>query len=119
MKKLLIVEDEELLCKVYVMTLSEDGYKVLIATNGKRAIELLQYGKPDLIMLDIKLPEISGIKLLEEIRKIDSKVPIIMVTAFDSFKTDYEIWASQVSDYIVKPVKLSELTEKIKKILGE
>lgn len=119
MKKLLIVEDEELLCRVYSTTLIEHGYQVLTAHDGKTALELTKKEKPDLVVLDIKLPEMSGIKVLEEIRKIDPQVPIIMATAYDSFKTDYEVWSGQVSDYIVKPIKLMELTEKIKKILGE
>jgi len=118
MKKVLIVEDEELLCKVYSVSLTENGYEVLTASDGNTALKYVKEQKPDIIVLDIKLPEMSGLKLLEEIRKFDAKVPIIMATAYDSFKSDYEMWASQVSDYIVKPVKLEELSEKIKKILG-
>jgi two-component system NtrC family response regulator len=119
MKKILVIEDEELLCKVYSATLTELGYEVITANDGKTALELLQKEIPNLIVLDMKLPEISGIQLLKEIRKIDNKVPIIIATAYDGLKDDYEIWSSQVSDYIVKPVKLVELAEKIKKILGE
>jgi two-component system, response regulator, stage 0 sporulation protein F len=118
MKKVLVVEDEELLCKVYAATLKDNNYEVLLATDAYSALENIKTGKPDLIVLDIKLPEISGLRLLQQVRSLDKKVPIILCTAYDSFRTDYEVWSGEVADYIVKPVKLTELVEKIKKIIG-
>jgi DNA-binding response OmpR family regulator len=119
MKKILIVEDEELLCRVYSTALNEVGYETVVAMDGKTAIEMVEKEKPNLIVLDIKLPEISGLKVLEAIRKIDQKVPIIMCTAYNTYRSDYEVWSGQVSDYITKPIKLDELKEKIRKLLGD
>ncbi len=119
MKNILIVEDEELLCKIYATSLSDSGYNIRIANDANTALEKLKEYQADLIMLDVKLPGMSGLELLKKIREIDQDVHIIMVSAYDSFKSEYEVWASQISDYIVKPVKLAELLTKIKNILGE
>ncbi len=118
-KNILIVEDEELLLDTFVDAMENMGYNTVGKSDGKTALEYVNSFKPDLIILDIKLPDMSGLQILEEIRKILPKVPIIMCTAYDSFKTDYEVWASKVTDYIVKPVILKDIEEKIKKILGD
>ncbi len=119
MKKILIVEDEELLLDAFASALRKKNYEVEGISSGKQAIEYVKENKPDLIILDIKLPDMSGLQVLENIRKILPTAPIIMCTAYDTFKTDYQVWANQVSDYIVKPIVLEEVETKIKKIFGE
>jgi DNA-binding response OmpR family regulator len=118
MKKILIVEDEELMLDIIKDTLGKK-YEIKGFTLGKQALEYMQKEQPDLVILDIKLPDITGLELLEKIRKLLPKVPIMMCTAYDSFKTDYQIWSANVADYIVKPIVLEELETKIKKIIGE
>ncbi|MCS7231203.1 MAG: response regulator [Elusimicrobiota bacterium] len=119
MKKILIVEDEELLLDAFISALKRRNYEVIGISNGKEAVDYIKDNKVDLIILDIKLPDMSGLQVLESIRKILPSVPIIMCTAYDSFKTDYQVWANQVSDYVVKPVVLEEIEAKIKKIFNE
>ncbi len=119
MKKILIVEDEELLLDAFISALRKKNYEVEGISLGKQAIEYVRNNKPDLIILDIRLPDMSGLQVLENIRKILPDIPIIMCTAYDTFKTDYQIWANQVSDYIVKPIVLEEIERKIKKFFGE
>jgi len=118
MKRILIAEDEEVLREVFKDELAEEGYGVVEARDAKGTLESLKKEKVDLLILDIKLPDMSGLKLLEMIRKNYPALPIIVCTAYDSFKTDYEIWAGQIADYIVKPVDLEVLKEKIGKIIG-
>ncbi|GAG08405.1 unnamed protein product [marine sediment metagenome] len=119
MKTILLVEDEKSLCDIIFDDLTEAGYEVLTAYTGKEYYEHMKETTPDLIILDIKLPDASGLKLLEDVRKKSVNLPIVICTAFDSFKTEYEIWAAKISEYIVKPVDLDDLRVKIKKILGE
>lgn len=119
MKKILIVEDEELLLDAFISALKKRNYEVVGISSGKEAVEYVKDNNVDLIILDIKLPDISGLQVLESIRKILPSVPIIMCTAYDSFKTDYQVWANQVSDYVVKPIILEEIEAKIKKIFNE
>ncbi|MCX7956332.1 MAG: response regulator, partial [Endomicrobia bacterium] len=119
MKKILIAEDEELLLDAFSNALKKRNYDVIGVSTGNEAIEYIKNNKVDLVILDIKLPDISGLQVLENIRKILPEVPIIMCTAYDTFKTDYQIWANQVSDYIVKPIVLEDVEVKIKKIFNE
>ncbi len=119
MKKILIVEDEELMLDIIKDTFGKK-YEIKGFNLGKQALEYLQKEQPpDLVILDIKLPDITGLELLEKIKKLLPKIPIIICTAYDSFKTDYQIWSANVADYIVKPIVLEELETKIKKIIGE
>ncbi|MDD5688298.1 MAG: response regulator [Elusimicrobia bacterium] len=119
MKTIIITEDEKILADVVSDELREAGYNVLVAGTGQECFDLLKTTVPDLVILDIKLPDMSGLRVLEEVRRKSTVLPIVICTAYDSFKTDYEVWASKISDYIVKPVDLDELKEKIKKVLGE
>ncbi|MEN3013113.1 MAG: response regulator [Endomicrobiia bacterium] len=119
MKKILIVEDEELLLDAFSSALKKRNYDVVGISNGKDAIDYVKDNSVDLIILDIKLPDMSGLEVLENIRKLLPNVPIIMCTAYDSFKTDYQIWANKVSDYVVKPIVLEDIEEKIRKIFSK
>jgi len=119
MKKIFLVEDEINLAEIVKDELTETGYEVHIANTGKDCLDKMNSIKPDLFILDIKLPDISGLKLLEEIRVVFPDVAIMICTAFDSFKTDYEVWSAKISDYIVKPVDLDDLKRRIHWILGE
>jgi len=118
MKTILIAEDEEVLREVFKDELVEEGYNVLEARDAKGTLDCLKKEKVDLLILDIKLPDMSGLKLLEQIRKHHPTLPIVVCTAYDTFKTDYEIWAGHIADYIVKPVDLEVLKEKIGRIIG-
>lgn len=118
MKTILIVEDEEALREIFKDELTETGYSVLTSAMAEDCFQKLANEKVDLLILDIKLPDLSGLELLERIRKKYPDLPIIMATAYDSFRTDFSVWVANVSDYIVKPIDLSVLKEKIKKIIG-
>jgi len=118
MKRILIAEDEEVLREVFKDELAEEGYGVLEARDARGTLDCLAKEKVDLLILDIKLPDMSGLKLLEQVRKEYPALPIIVCTAYDTFRTDYEIWAGHIADYIVKPVDLEVLKEKIGRIIG-
>ncbi len=118
MKTILVVEDEEVLREIFKDELTEAGYHVFTSGDAKDCFQKLSTVKIDLLILDIKLPDLSGLELLEKIRKKYPDLPIIMATAYDSFRTDFSIWVANVSDYIVKPVDLGVLKEKVKKIIG-
>jgi len=115
MKKILVVDDEENIRFLYKEELGDEGYEVTLASSGKEALELLESGKPDLITLDIKMPEIDGIETLRRIKEIDEKIPVILCTAYGQYKQDFSSWASDA--YVVKSADLQELKDTIKKIL--
>ena len=83
MKKILIVDDEKPISDIIKFNMTKEGYEVVTAFNGREAIELFEAEKPDIIILDLMLPEIDGLEVAKTIRKTSS-VPIIMLSAKDS-----------------------------------
>jgi DNA-binding response OmpR family regulator len=114
--KILVVDDDLHIQRLYKEEFEEEGYDVVIASNGKEAIELFDKEVPDLVTLDILLPDVDGIRLLRQMKEKSPKVPIIMSTAYD-YRDDFAVWASEA--YIVKSSDLDELKSTIKKLLGK
>jgi DNA-binding response OmpR family regulator len=110
--KLLIVDDDINVQRLYKEELEEEGYEVLIASSGKLGLEMFEKEKPDLVTLDILMPDIDGISLLRKMKEQRPDVPILMSTAYD-YRDDFAVWASEA--YIVKSSDLSELKENIKR----
>ncbi len=121
MKTIMIVEDEEILREIFRDELLEAGYEVFLAQTGADCLEQIKkLTSLDLVIMDIKLPDMSGLQLLEKLKAINFSTPVILCTAYDSFQNDFQVWSSstQVKDYIVKPIDLEQLRIKVKKIIG-
>jgi two-component system, response regulator, stage 0 sporulation protein F len=116
MSKILIVEDEQHQRELYSMELQEEGYQVDQASNGKEAVELVKGNKYDLVVLDIRMPEMDGIEALGKILSRDKKIPIIIYTAYSNYKSNFMTWTADA--YITKSSNLQELKEKIAEILA-
>ena len=114
-KKILVVEDEEGLRLLYKEELEAEGYEILTAGNGREAIQQLEGGKPDLIILDIVMPVMNGIEALGRIVGKDRKIPIILNTSYPGYRQDFMSWAADA--YVTKSVDLGELKNKIKGLL--
>ena len=115
MKKILIVDDEEVIRMLYGEELEEEGYRVVTAGSGHGLMEMIEREKPDLVILDIKMAEHDGLDLLQEIRKRFYNIPVILCSAYSSFKGDLKSIAADY--YVVKSADLSELKQKIKMAL--
>jgi DNA-binding response OmpR family regulator len=115
MKKILIVDDEEVIRMLYGEELEEEGYEVVTAGSGHGLMEMIEREKPDLVILDIKMAEHDGLDLLQEIRKRFYNIPVILCSAYSSFKGDLKSIAADY--YVVKSADLSELKQKIKMAL--
>lgn len=116
MKKILLVEDDESQQLLYHDELTEAGYEVTLAANGKEALEQLDNGKPDLIILDIDMPVMDGMEALGRIIRKDRHIPIIINTAYLGYQHDFMSWGAD--EYIVKSADLGELKAKIREILS-
>lgn len=114
--KILIVDDDPHIRRLYREELEEEGYDVIVAATGAEALELFERENPDLVTLDILMPDIDGIKLLRQMKEKRPRVPIIMSTAYD-YRDDFAVWASEA--YIVKSSELTDLKETIKKLIGK
>ncbi len=114
-KKILVVDDEESLRDLYRKELEREGYEVLIASNGKEALQRLQDGKPDLVVLDIIMPVMDGMEALGPILRKDRKIPIILHTSYPDYREDFMSWAADA--YITKSPDLTELKQKIQELL--
>jgi CheY-like chemotaxis protein len=114
-KKILVVEDEEGLRLLYQEELGAEGYEIITAQNGKEAIQKLEEGKPDLIILDIVMPVMDGMEALGRIVGKERKIPIILNTSYSGYREDFMSWAADA--YVTKSSDLEELKTKVKQLL--
>lgn len=114
-KNILLVDDERSLIEVVKFNLEKEGYWVEVATNGREAINLFHQKNPDLIILDLMLPEIDGIEVCKRIRK-ESELPIIMLTAKGEEMDRVLGLEIGADDYMVKPFSIRELLARIRVI---
>ena len=113
-KKVLVVDDEDLLRDLLVQIIQNSGYQVEQAKDGEKAFEVYQSFHPNIVIMDIVMPNIDGINATEKILKYDPKAIIVALTSFSSTKGD-DIIRAGVKEVIGKPVKSAELIEVIKK----
>ncbi|TFB21130.1 response regulator transcription factor [Filobacillus milosensis] len=111
--KVLVVDDEEPIADILKYNLSNEGYEVLVAYDGQAAIELTKKEEPDIILLDIMLPEKDGMEVCREIRK-DFHMPIIMLTAKDSEIDKVLGLELGADDYVTKPFSNREVIARVK-----
>ena len=116
MKTILIIDDEKNILRLYEVELQADGYTVLTADNAPTALNLLRTNTVDLIVLDIRMPGITGLELMEDIKFINRDVPIILNTAYSGYKDNFQSWLAEA--YVVKSADVKELKDKISEILS-
>jgi len=119
-KKILIVDDMVQLTKAVSFSLKAEGYDVIMAYNGKEALERIKEEKPDLIVLDILMPGMDGYEVCQELKKNEEtkSIPIILFTSKAQKKDVVSGIKVGADDYIVKPYKFQVLHEKIQRFIG-
>lgn len=111
---ILIVEDEQKLSRVLQLELNYESYTTEIADNGKDALRLMEEKEWDLVLLDIMIPELSGMEVLRRIRRTDDGTPIILLTARDEIHDKVSGLDLGANDYITKPFQIEELLARIR-----
>lgn len=114
--KILVVDDDMLILRLYKEELEEEKYEVVTAGSGKKALELFEKENPDIVTLDILMPDIDGKNLLRKMKEQRPQTPVIMSTAYD-YVDDIKVWTSDSDAYVVKSSDLSELKSTIKKVI--
>ncbi len=117
MDTVLVVDDERNYLVVLETLLSEDGYEVITAESGSQALQILEELEPDLVLTDLKMPKMNGIELLERVKKKNSDLPVMMMTAYGTIDTAIEAMKKGACDYITKPFQNEELRLNIKKAM--
>lgn len=116
-RRILLVEDEPKIADTLKMGLAENGYTVTVAYDGTIGSKMFESGSFDLVILDINLPGINGYELCKQIRRKNSNIPVIMLTALSTLNDKIEGYDSGADDYIVKPFEFKELLLKVRVLL--
>ncbi len=115
MSTILLVEDDKNERLLYEQELGLEGYEIVTAADGKEALEKVQERRPNLIIMDINMPKMEGIEAMGRIVSKHKNIPIIIYTAYSSYKDNFMSWLADA--YIVKSSDLTELKNKIKELL--
>ena len=116
-QKILICEDERDSQEAIKNTLAKRDYEVYAAADGRESVEKAKQLNPDLVLLDIRMPEIDGIEVAKQIRKFNNQARIIFITAFQSPQLIKETAKYDISDYIVKPTPTEDILKSIQDAL--
>jgi DNA-binding response OmpR family regulator len=118
-KRILVVEDENQIAKLLKIELEYEGYEVIIANDGKSGLEAALTEKLELLLLDVMLPELNGIEVLRRLRKENSQVPVILLTARNMTMDKVMGLDQGANDYITKPFEIEELLARVRSCIRQ
>ena len=117
-RTVLIADDMEEIRLMLKQAMLMNGYSVIEATDGIEAVEAAREGKPDLVLIDLNMPRMDGLKAIEEIRKIEGEqVPIVAMTAFDTYGMKEAAMQVGCNEYLHKPLNLTQLERLVRDYL--
>ena len=117
MHKILIVDDEPHLRLLYRKDLEDEGYEVFEAASAEEGIAAFEKHHPDLVVMDIRMPGMNGLEAMARVLDKDRRIPIVLNTAYDSYRDDFTSWAADA--YVTKGPDTSELRATIRRLLEE
>jgi len=116
-EKVLIVDDEENVRFLYEQELIDEGYQTVLARDGKECLEKVVTEKPDIVLLDIRMPRMDGLEAIGKIIELNKNIPIIINSAYSTYKDDFMSWAADA--YVVKSYDLDTLKTTIRDVLAK
>ena len=119
MKKIVVADDELRIRMLYEEVLSESGYEVHSAKDGNEAWEFFQKYEPDLVILDVKMPEMHGFDVLERISRLKPDVPVLICSAYPKLGKDPYFMTMGVVGFINKPIGIDTLRAEVRRALGD
>jgi two-component system response regulator PilR (NtrC family) len=117
MSRILVVDDESSMRQLLEIALGKEGYRVTVAESGHEAVALLNKGSFDLVISDIRMPDMTGVEVLRHVKEVSSETVVIMITAYASTETAVEALRLGAYDYITKPFKIEEVKNTIQHAL--
>lgn len=115
-KKLLIADDEANIRLLYRIAFEKEGYDVELAEDGLECLKKVDSFKPDLVILDIRMPSIDGLETLNQILGKNNLIPVVINSAYSSYKDNFMSWSADA--YVIKSSDLTELKEKVKELIN-
>ena len=117
MAKVLVIDDEQSIRHLLDTLLRRKGYVVVLADGGRKGLDLLRRERPDVVILDLKMPEIDGITVLREIHRLDPKQPVIILTGAATPGMEQQVRALGVTEFVEKEFSLHRLGDALKRLL--
>jgi DNA-binding response OmpR family regulator len=119
-RKVAIVDDDPIICEMLSLALMLEGFEVTAVGDGKDALDLFLVDPPDVILLDVMMPNLSGFDVMERLRRDDpnNSTPVILVTAKTSDEDVWEGWSRGAQSYITKPLDMDMLLSEIARVTG-
>ena len=118
MKRLLFIDDESQLLAIFRKAFTKEHYEVFTATSGLEGLKIARKEKPDLIVLDMRMPKLDGLEVLKRLRKRDKKTKVVMLTGYGTAGLIREALELGISDFVAKPFDLHALQRLIKEVLN-
>lgn len=117
MAKVLLIDDEQSIRDLLDTLLQRKGYDVVLAANGQKGLELFRRERPDVIVLDLKMPGMDGLTVLQKIRSLDLKKPVIVLTGAGTAEAEQQVRALGATEYIEKEFSLHRLGDSLRRLL--
>ena len=118
MAKILVIDDEPSIRNLLDTLLRRKGYDVVLADSGRKGLELFRREHPDVIVLDLKMPEMDGLTVLRQIHSLDPKKPVIILTGAGNAEAERQVRALGVTEYVEKEFSLHLLGDSLKRLLN-
>jgi len=117
MAKVLVIDDEQGIRNLLDTLLRRKGYNVVLADGGRKGLELFRRERPDIVVLDLKMPELGGVAVLQQIRGLNPHIPVIVLTGAGTPETEQHVYALGASEFIEKEFSLHLLGDALKRLL--
>src|ERR1700752_430910 len=117
--RILIVDDDEVSCQLFAETLEQENYRVDQARSGDEALALLRDNPYDLLLIDVRMPGMTGLEVTRTVHEKQASLPIIVMTAFGSMETAIEAIHEGAFDFISKPMNLEEIKKTVSRALAQ
>ena len=118
MAKILVIDDEQGIRELLDALLRRKGYDVVLAEGGRKGLELFRRERPDVLVLDLKMPEMDGLTVLRQIRCLDPRMPVIILTGAGTAEAEQQVRALGVTEYVEKEFSLHLLGDSLKRLLN-
>jgi len=118
MAKILVIDDEQGIRNLLDTLLSRKGYDVVLADSGRKGLELFRRERPDVVVLDLKMPEMDGLTVLRQIHNVEPGKPVIILTGAGTAEAEQQVRALGVTEYVEKEFSLHLLGDSLKRLLN-